>query len=150
MQLFKESFFDMNYDVDQFKVKYAISNKLMDAKIVLVPLPKGETFFIYMDKAEVWHDQDPHIFTSFCKLRKHLEAQEKMLLCVGCKINVHPSGGLMHSVFALQLSMNTRVGIKKDVVMIFDEELDITKLATVNQQEEFYRGWLDSIKGLKY
>lgn len=134
----------------EYKIKYLCQNTILNATIVLYFVDNGETLLKYIDEDEIWEEKGPHLFVTFCDLRKYLNLKEKILLCKGCRINVHPSGSQLKWIFAYNLTKGIRVDPDKDEVMIFDEELEMDKIVSVEKQEQFYREWIDSIRGLPY
>ena len=128
----------------QFNIKCLYHGKIIDAKILLIFIANGVTLLEYSDDTESLKFRDPHIFTSFCNLRKYLATKNKLLLCKGCRIDVHSRK--LATTFAYVLKKDVQPDPDKDKVMIFDEEAEIDKIGTVEEQYQFFLDWYKSIK----
>jgi hypothetical protein len=133
-----------------YLVKYIANGEEGKAMISLHKQNLGIFLLVYEDHSEVKEFSDSHLFVSFCNLRLSLEMENKMLLCKGARIDVHPSGMQLVWIYANKLVLGKRIDPKNDKVMIFDEEPDRTVIGSVLAQEMFYKQWLDSIKQVEY
>lgn len=124
-------------------VKYLYQGNTFLAKINFSDRPDGETIMKYRDDDLYWEARDYYVYTSFLLLRRFLEPQGKQLLCKGCAINVRPSGNLMNSSGAYQMTMGKELE-PGDVVDIFDPEEDISKIASIETQQVFLKQWAAS------
>ena len=134
----------------KMKIKGYKSDKIFSGYITIAPKPFGKVILAYTDTDEHIEYEDVHIHTSFNRIRELLLNKGKKLLCKGCRIDVHPSGRQLTTIFAYKLTLGKRVSSSTDEIMIFDEELDLTKIGSVTQQKEFYKKWLKSIEDLPY
>lgn len=141
---------EKEFKVKEFEVKYFYQNNVLVGAINLFRLSSGETLIEYIDDSEKWEDKDAHLFLSFCRLRNYLSSKDKLLLCKGCRKDVYPSGSQLKWIYAFLLRKGIRINPEKDEVMIFEEELERNKIASVEEQELFYHEWLSSIEGLPY
>jgi len=131
----------------EFDVKCLYRSEMITATINVTQIERGENLLEYRDSIESWSDKDTLLFVSFCKLRKHLKEREKILLCKGCRRNVHPSGFQLPWMYALVLTKGKRVDWVKDKVLIFDEEPELDQIVSVEEQEKFYQEWWQSVMG---
>lgn len=130
----------------EFEIKYLYYNKIFNANIALQTEADGTISLVYADKHnDIFKFNDNHLFTAFCSLRKVLSEKGKTLLCKGCRIDVHPTGSQLKWIYAYLLTIGERIDPSKNKVVIFDEELAVNKLVSVEMQQRFYEGWLDSI-----
>lgn len=129
-----------------FKVKYLKQGEIFNANINLIQIPEtGESSLSYRDEDnQSLNYINAHLYSSFLKLREDLLRQDKLLLCKGCVLNVHPSGRQLVWNTALILVKGKFPNPYTDSVIIFDEELDVSKLATIQEQKNFYKEWLKS------
>lgn len=134
-----------------FSVKVRLSNsQLIDGFFTLSPSLEGRTIIRFNDIEDDIIDDDTHIFSAFCRIRVLLESKGKLLLCKGCRKDVYPSGRLLKTKFAYQLTMGRRVDHQHDEIMIFDREDDERSLGNVKEQHDYFMNWLDSIKNIPY
>jgi len=134
----------------EFNVKYLDKTVILTAKILVTQITNGENLLEYSDRDGIWQDKDAHLFSSFCKLRKYLEGKGKILLCKGCRRNVHPAGFQIAWMYALVLTKGMPFDKAKDEVLIFDEELEIDQLVSVEEQDKFYRDWWNSVNEKRF
>lgn len=83
---------------------------------------------------------------SLCKIRRLLEVENILLNCYGASRNVRPSGmsiDMCGGVAAHQFTLGKRTE-HQDLVTIWETGPDVDP-ATVDEQEEFYQKWLQSI-----
>jgi len=85
------------------------------------------------------------IFECFSKIRASLPSI--VFLCKGAKRNVYPSrmsSQMASGLLAYEFKLGEQA-LKKDIVNIFDhDEIDVVE--DPNDQAEFYRIWLESLK----
>ena len=85
-------------------------------------------------------------FYALRELRKKAEAENIKILCKGCCKNVYPSPMILSmgdAIKAYTLTLN-QPAVMKDLVEIFDP-CELSEYATVDEQEEFYNQWINSI-----
>jgi hypothetical protein len=92
--------------------------------------------------------QDNYPFSALLIIRKELEKMEFKILCNGSRLDVYPSGAALGSLKAYALKMG-KVATRNDLVSIFEATNDVRKIATVDEQKEYYRKWLDSVRSYK-
>jgi hypothetical protein len=89
------------------------------------------------------------LFECLSKLRAdYLEIQQQQILCNGARIDVYPSrmsrqmsGGC--KAYIMTMGRQARMS---DMVDIFEDSEERSKNGTVNEQNEFFRNWKDSLK----
>ena len=130
-----------------FNVKCSQRNNIVDAKISVSQTEDGWKLLEYCDNTENWSNKGPHLFKSFCDLRIYLQHREKLLLCKGCRRDVYPAGFQLRWIHALLLVKGKAPDPVNDAVVVFDEELDVNQIVSVEEQEQFYREWWKSVTG---
>lgn len=133
--------------IHEFNINCLNRSTILKANIKVSQVDHGENLLEYADDTESWNDKDAHLFTSFCRLRKYLKEKEKIMLCKGCRRNVHPFASQLAWMYAFVLTKGKRVDHKKDKVLIFEEELDVEQIVDVEEQEKFYREWWEIAMG---
>lgn len=96
--------------------------------------------------SKTFHARD--VFACFCDLREHLRAFDTILLCNGACLDAYPSR-MSRDMGSGRLIYVTRMGHQArdaDMVDLFDEA-PAEKIASVEEQGEFHRKWLDSLGG---
>ena len=92
------------------------------------------------------HDNYP--FSALLDIRKELEKRNLKILCNGSRLDVYPSGAALGSLKAYALKMG-KVATRDDLVLIFESTNDMTKIATIDEQKNYYRKWLDSARSYR-
>jgi hypothetical protein len=90
---------------------------------------------------------DNDFFSAMCSIRRELEKDRLLLNCYGASRDVYPSPlsqdmGSGWKAHKLQIGRPAR---EEDAVSIFDVGPDVIP-ALVDEQEEFYREWLNSLE----
>jgi hypothetical protein len=130
----------------KFEIKCLHINHMIAAGIIVRTEDDGTVSLLYNDEENViLIFNDAHLFTSFCRLRRKLLTEDKILLCKGARIDVHPTGSQLKWIYAYQLQIGERITQSANKVVLFDDELDVNRIVTVEEQEEFYIKWLNSI-----
>jgi hypothetical protein len=130
----------------KFEIKCLYIHRMIAAEIIVRTEQAGTVSLLYNDEDNVTLIfNDAHLFTSFCRLRRKLLTEGKILLCKGARIDVHPTGSQLKWIYAYELQIGERITQSENKVVLFDDELDVSKIATVEEQEEFYIKWLNSI-----
>ncbi len=81
-------------------------------------------------------------FVALVNIRLKLEPVGVKILCNGCRVDVYPSGAALVSVKAYRLEMG-QPATRESLVKIFEPTDDIDKIATVEEQREFWKNWLE-------
>ncbi|ACU62212.1 hypothetical protein [Chitinophaga pinensis] len=91
--------------------------------------------------------QDIHIeleedypFFALISLRRILEPQGIRILCKGSRLDVYPSSFMATSFKAYKLEMG-KPGAREDLCFIFDPTDDLSMIATVDEQWEYWLRW---------
>lgn len=135
-------------------VEYSINvkkgNLIQKAKFILTSIENGQTLVEYIDEQEHLAEVDAHTYSAFNRIRERLNLNDKWLLVKGGRNDVHPSGRQLSWIYAYKLVLGKRVDPQKDLVIIFEPELDYNNIASIQEQKEYYKKWLESIKGIPY
>jgi hypothetical protein len=107
------------------------------------------TVLHYKDDLLRIDSKSPHLQIAFREIRQKLEEKGKRIFCKGSRLNVHPSGRQLIGETAYCLKLGHRV-TSSDVENIFDFEEDESSIASISDQESFYKEWLASIDGTPY
>ncbi|MDB5105337.1 MAG: hypothetical protein JWP91_3026 [Fibrobacteres bacterium] len=86
-------------------------------------------------------------FSALVEIRRQLEKHGRMLVAYGASLNVYPSPmsrsmGTGEKAYKLTLGLQAKTS---DLVSIFESGPDVNP-STVEEQEEFFRKWLQSLK----
>ena len=131
----------------KFNSKYLYKKEILYAKIRVSEVGHGQMLLDYADDTDAWSDRDMIVFVLFCRLRNFLLEKDKILLCKGCMLNVHPLPFQIMGINGLVLTMGKQIDREKDAVCLFDEELEIDKIVSVEEQHKFYKEWWKSVMG---
>jgi len=134
----------------EFKIKVKANNLFKYASFKLTRIENGQTLVEYECEGDYFKDADAHTHTAFNRIREKINSKDEWFMIKGCRRDVHPSGRMLTWIYAYKLTIGKRVNDVEDKVMIFEEEEDYNSIVTVHEQKEFYKDWLDSIKGLPY
>lgn len=109
-----------------------------------------ELALVYNDKRISKTAED--YFSALCLIRRELEEEGIVLICNGASKDVFPSPmmrdmGDGDQAYRLKIGSPARMS---DVVNIFDLDKDAFIVSTVDEQEMYYKEWLDSKKNASY
>jgi hypothetical protein len=88
--------------------------------------------------------EEEYYFTALQELRRKLFKKGVEICCYGAKKNVYPSPMMMNSSKAYLLTMGKQAKTE-DIVEIF-ESCELDEIATVDDQNVFYKEWIQSLK----
>jgi hypothetical protein len=94
---------------------------------------------------QLYREIEERPFIALKNLRKKLENENIFLLINGSRKDVHPSGFTLNTTSAYVLEMG-KSGDPKNIVGIFDATDKIELIATVEEQAERYKQWINSLK----
>lgn len=130
---------------------------------VLDMFSKDETFTYTGGKVKVfvmtYHDALNHHYemvsdevrSLFYILRKRLEQQGIKLLIQGARRHYYMIRHFKQNFRAVKLVLGKRYDYDSaEIINIFDLENDFSQIATVQEQEEYFNQWFESIIGVKY
>ncbi|WP_157909054.1 hypothetical protein [Capnocytophaga leadbetteri] len=87
----------------------------------------------------------------FYILRKRLEQQGIKLLIQGARRHYYMIRHFKQDFRAVKLVLGKRYDYDTaEIINIFDPENDFSQIATVQEQEEYFNQWVESITGVKY
>mgnify|MGYP000003117406 FL=1 len=87
----------------------------------------------------------------FYILRKRLEQQGIKLLIQGARRHYYMIRHFKQNFQAVKLVLGKRYDYNSaEIINIFDPENDFLQIATVQEQEEYFNQWFESITGVKY
>ena len=87
----------------------------------------------------------------FYILRKRLEQQGIKLLIQGARRHYYMIRHFKQNFRAVKLVLGKRYDYDSaEIINIFDPENDFSQIATVQEQEEYFNQWFESIIGVKY
>ncbi|MCX4353835.1 MAG: hypothetical protein OSJ60_19785 [Lachnospiraceae bacterium] len=130
---------------EEYNVKCVIHEKEING-IIQTYERKEDVEIILKVENIVITEQADNFFDALIKIRKELENREIKLLCKGCCKNVYPSGmllGMGSGRKAYLLTINRQAEMSS-LVDIF-EACSIKEYASVEEQENFFNKWCDSI-----
>ncbi len=120
------------------------NNEITTGNLILIRLENRD----YQLELEIGNiklkDINTFPFIGLQNIRMELEKIGFKLLCKGSRINVYPSGALLGGRNAYLLTLG-RSPERNETVMIFDEEIDIDKISSVEKQQKFYNDWKQSL-----
>ena len=105
---------------------------------------------IEYDRKIVRGESDSEFFDALCNARLFLEREGAVLCCNGASEDVYPSGmqlSMGPAILAYRTTLGQRA-LLKDIVNIFDSD-EANRPATVDQQAQFHRRWLGSLRQSK-
>ncbi len=102
------------------------------------------------EKENIFSNESDRLSNAFYGLCKKLEKNKIKLLIKGCNIDHWMIPRLQNSIKTVKLTLGKRTTTNDPIVMIFEPEDDLNKIATVDEQLEYYDKWLESIKGVPY
>lgn len=85
--------------------------------------------------------EDDYPFLALSQLRGILEPKGIKILCNGSRLDVYPSSFMMKSFKAYKLEMG-KPASSEDLCFIFDSTDDLSKIATVDEQWNYWLRWL--------
>jgi len=88
--------------------------------------------------------EDYYPFLALTQLRVQLEAKGIKILCNGSRLDVYPSNAAIIGFKAYQLEIG-KLGSKENVCYIFDPTDDLSKIATVKEQWDYWIRWRKSV-----
>jgi hypothetical protein len=94
---------------------------------------------------ELFQNNDEDYFICFQKIKDGLLKRNIGIQCYGSMINVHPSPMMITSNNLAYILEMKKVALEKDIINIFDY-VDTNKFATSEEQNNFYKEWIESIK----
>jgi hypothetical protein len=94
---------------------------------------------------ETFQNNEEDYFICFQKIKDNLLTYNIGIQCYGSMINVYPSPMMRTSNNLAYILEIGRVALKKDIINIFDYA-DINKFATSEEQNNFYKEWIESKK----
>jgi hypothetical protein len=109
---------------------------------LIVDLAGGKNSITYMQNINIIKAEHEHPFFALAEIRLELEKKGLKILCNGAKRNVYPSGMSAIGELAYELKIGKQA---KKQVNIFHEAKEIKDIATVNEQKEFWKAWLESL-----
>lgn len=130
---------------EEYNVKCVIHEKEING-IIQTYERKEDVEIILKVENIVITEQADNFFDALIKIRKELENKEMKLLCKGCCKNVYPSGmllGMGSGRKAYFLTINRQAEMSS-LIDIF-EACSIEEYASVEEQENFFNKWCDSI-----
>lgn len=86
-----------------------------------------------------------YLFTSLKHIRQLLEEEDIFLAINGSRKDVYPSGQSIVGQLAYVHKMG-KPALLSDLVNIFDLTDELSLIGTVQEQEEYHKKWLDSLK----
>ena len=128
------------YDLKVFKVE---NHDTEPALLIVFDSSVGVDLTLIVAQ-NVYSASDTFPFVALQKIRRVLEESGELLCCAGGRIDVHPSGRMLVGFNAYKLIKGQPVK-KGSVVSIFKVEDDILALGTVQEQDDFYAEWLESL-----
>ena len=124
---------------------------------------KDEMFTYTSGKVKVfvmtYHDTQNHHYemvsdevrSLFYILRKRLEQQGIKLLIQGARRHYYMIRHFKQNFRAVKLVLGKRYDYHSaEIIDIFDPENDFSQIATVQEQQEYFNQWIESIIGVKY
>jgi len=90
-------------------------------------------------------ESDTFPFIALQRLNKYLEDKNMKLMVKGCRRDVHPSGAFLIGFNAYMLTMGKQAS-RTEIVNIFEPESNIEAIGTVEEQNKYYKDWLNSLK----
>lgn len=86
------------------------------------------------------------VFQCLCEAREYLRNYDTILLCNGARLDAYPSrmSRQMSGGLAIYISTMGRPNSEGDMVDLFGEA-PAERIATVEEQRQFHRNWLDSL-----
>ena len=134
-----------------------------NSTVLLDMFSKDETFTYTGGKVKVfvmtYHDALNHHYemishevrSLFYILRKRLEQQGIKLLIQGARRHYYMIRHFKQNFRAVKLVLGKRYDYHSaEIIDIFDPENDFLQIATVQEQEEYFNQWIESIIGVKY
>ncbi|MDM1409040.1 hypothetical protein [Myroides sp. DF42-4-2] len=99
----------------------------------------------YIDDINEIEVSDIRTYEAFCKLVKNLEAKNIRMLIKGCSLQYSMVKALKSTMFTVKLRLGNEINFQKDKVNIFEKEMDVSKIVTLEEQDAFFNKWLDSL-----
>ena len=90
--------------------------------------------------------EDYYPFLALSQLRRELEPKGIKILCNGSRLDVYPSSAVIIGVRAYLLELGVG-GTKESLCYIFDSTDNLNKIATVDEQWEYWLKWRESVFG---
>jgi hypothetical protein len=97
---------------------------------------------------EIFQNNEEDYFICYQKIKDNLLKCNIGIQCYGSMINVYPSPMMITSNNLAYILEMGKAALKKDIINIFDYA-DINKFATSEEQNNFYKEWIESIFGNK-
>lgn len=89
--------------------------------------------------------QGDYPFMALADIRAQLYEKGLILMCLGARIDVYPSGMSLGTFLAYKTTMGRSAGKREDLVHILNPTEDIEMIGSLKQQKEYRKKWLDSI-----
>jgi hypothetical protein len=94
---------------------------------------------------EILQNNEEDYFVCYQKIKDKLLKYNIGIQCYGSMVNVYPSPMMRASNNLAYILEMGKAALKKDIVNIFDY-IDINKFATSEEQNNFYKKWIESKK----
>ena len=104
----------------------------------------NEVLLSLIMKDEIYQEKDTFPFVALCNLRLILEKQKRKICCKGNRLDVYSSGSTLVGFNAYMLKIGKPAN-DNDIICLFDEEIEFDKLSSVNEQEEYFYKWIESL-----
>lgn len=88
--------------------------------------------------------EDDYPFLALTQLRLILEPKGIKILCNGSRLDVYPSSLMIMGFKAYKLEIG-KPGSREDLCFIFDPTDDLSKIATVDEQWNYWLRWRESV-----
>lgn len=128
----------------KYNIQILVGQKnLIDALLEVKDEPHGVTLTLKWGQNSLIQKENTFPFICLKEVRLELERSDIKLCVKGSRRDVHPSGGMLAGFGAYLLKMGERAS-DKDIIRIFDIEHNTEYLSTVEEQELYYKEWLQS------
>ncbi|MFL1467489.1 hypothetical protein [Marinobacter sp. HN1S83] len=127
-------------------VDIKFEDKITPANISYTDSPPWSVV-LYDEEGVVVRSDGDDLFDALINLRNKLEKKGALIMCHGARRDVYPSAmsrNMGGGVMAYQLTVGEPAR-RTDMVNIFDR-CDDSRIASPEEQESFYKSWLDSLK----
>ncbi len=111
-----------------------------------------DIFFIEYTNGQgmIVQNSSDRLSNAFYGLSRKLEGANVKMLIKGCSLGYYMIPRLQYSIKAVELKLGKRVDAQTTTVCIFDAEFDVNKIVKVSDIENYYKEWIESIKGMSY
>lgn len=135
--------------IEEIKIKLKNKDKILNGIIYLCQDDFEDIKIELSYKNEKIIKFSENCFEALIEIRKELENQKIQILCKGANKMVYPSSmqlnmGIGRSAYLLKIGEQAKV---KDIVDIFEEEENIDKCVSIEEQMKFFKLWINSLRG---